>query len=217
MAEVNTGGNESKGGKTKQKKVDLRVDFTPMVDMNMLLITFFMFCTTLTKPQTMEIAMPDKDAKIETRTKVKPEKAMTILVTAGDRVFYYEGEPDYKNYESLKETDYTQNGLRRVLLNHPYQKPVVARMEELKAKRNNDEISEEEFKKQSAEIKGDKDALVVVIKATDDSSYKNMIDVLDEMLICSVGKYAIVDYSDADDFLLKNLMTQGNAAEASAK
>jgi biopolymer transport protein ExbD len=209
MAEVNTGGNE-KGGKNKQKKVSLRVDFTPMVDMNMLLITFFMFCTTLSKPQTMEISMPDRDAKIETRTKVRPELAMTILVTAADKVFYYFGEPDYKDYQSVKESDYSPNGLRKVLLARNAN--IIARIDELKEKRNNDDISEDEFKKQAAEIKGAKDALVVIIKATDDSSYKNMIDVLDEMLICNVGKYAIVDYTKTDDFLLKNLMTKGNAA-----
>ncbi len=209
MAEVNTGGNE-KGGKNKQKKISLRVDFTPMVDMNMLLITFFMFCTTLSKPQTMEISMPDKDAKIETRTKIKPDLAMTILVTANNEVFYYFGEPDYKDYQSVKETDYSPNGLRKVLLNRNAN--IISRINELKEKRNKDEITEDEFKKQSAEIKGAKDALVVIIKATDDSSYKNMIDVLDEMLICNIGKYAIVDYSKADDFLLKNLLTGGHAA-----
>ncbi len=209
MAEINTGGNE-KGGKNKQKKITLRVDFTPMVDMNMLLITFFMFCTTLSKPQTMEISMPDKDAKIESRTKIKPDLAMTILVTAGDKVFYYFGEPDYKDYQSVKESDYSSNGLRKVLLDRNVN--IISRIEEAKEKRNKNEITDEEFKKQSAEIKGAKDALVVIIKATDDSSYKNMIDVLDEMLICNVGKYAIVDYTKADDFLLKNLLTKGNAA-----
>ena len=57
-AEVQESGG--KNGKSKQKKFAVRVDFTPMVDMNMLLITFFMLCTTLSKPQTMEISMPDR-------------------------------------------------------------------------------------------------------------------------------------------------------------
>ena len=60
MSEVQV---KDEGGKKKgrQKKQVLRVDFTPMVDMNMLLITFFMFCTTLLKPQVMNITMPAKD------------------------------------------------------------------------------------------------------------------------------------------------------------
>ena len=72
MAEIQESGNK-KGGKNKQKKMTVRVDFTPMVDMNMLLITFFMLCTSLSKPQTMEISMPSNDKNIteEQQTKVK--------------------------------------------------------------------------------------------------------------------------------------------------
>ena len=64
MAEVNTDKGKNENKKGKQKKINVRVDFTPMVDMNMLLITFFMLCTTLSKPQTMEISMPSNDKNI---------------------------------------------------------------------------------------------------------------------------------------------------------
>ena len=64
MAEIQESGNKKKGGKNKQKKMTVRVDFTPMVDMNMLLITFFMLCTSLSKPQTMEISMPSNDKNV---------------------------------------------------------------------------------------------------------------------------------------------------------
>lgn len=76
MAEIQESGNK-KGGKNKQKKMTVRVDFTPMVDMNMLLITFFMLCTSLSKPQTMEISMPSNDKNIteEQQTKVKASQA----------------------------------------------------------------------------------------------------------------------------------------------
>ena len=60
-AEVQESSKKGKG--SKQKKMTVRVDFTPMVDMNMLLITFFMLCTTLSKPQTMEISMPSSGVK----------------------------------------------------------------------------------------------------------------------------------------------------------
>ena len=53
MAEIQENGNK-KGGKSKQKKMTVRVDFTPMVDMNMLLITFFMLCTSLSKDKHAE-------------------------------------------------------------------------------------------------------------------------------------------------------------------
>ena len=64
MAEVNTDKSKDDGKKGKQKKMTVRVDFTPMVDMNMLLITFFMLCTSLSKPQTMEISMPDRKSVV---------------------------------------------------------------------------------------------------------------------------------------------------------
>ncbi len=203
MAEVNTGGghDKGKGKKVKQKKVNLRVDFTPMVDMNMLLITFFMFCTSLSKPQTMEINMPSKDKVQEDQeTVVKESGAITILLGQENRVFYYTGLPNYEDPNSLVETDYTENGLRSFLLKR--NAAVVNKMQELKQKKLNKEISEEDFKKQSAEIKGDKNAPVVMIKASDESTYMNLIDVLDEMQICNIGRYAIVDIQDGDKYLL---------------
>ncbi|HBL71972.1 MAG TPA: biopolymer transporter ExbD, partial [Bacteroidales bacterium] len=87
MAEVNTGGHDE-GKKGQPKKMHLRVDFTPMVDMNMLLITFFMFATSLAKPQTMEIAMPSKDVdKVEEKSKVKDDKASTVLLVGEDKLY----------------------------------------------------------------------------------------------------------------------------------
>lgn len=92
MAEIQESDNK-KGGKSKQKKMTVRVDFTPMVDMNMLLITFFMLCTTLSKPQTMEISMPSNDKNIteEQQSKVKASQAITLLLAGEDKLYYYEG------------------------------------------------------------------------------------------------------------------------------
>ena len=106
------------GGKSRQKKMTVRVDFTPMVDMNMLLITFFMLCTSLSKPQTMEISMPSNDKTIteEQQTKVKASQAITLLLGDDNKLYYYEGEPNYKDYTSLKETTYQADGLRAMLL-----------------------------------------------------------------------------------------------------
>ena len=77
MAEIQESGNKERWKKQAEEN-DCRVDFTPMVDMNMLLITFFMLCTSLSKPQTMEISMPSNDKTIteEQQTKVnfKPSR-----------------------------------------------------------------------------------------------------------------------------------------------
>lgn len=79
----------SRNRKTRQKKMNVRVDFTPMVDMNMLLITFFMLCTSLSKPQTMEINMPSNDKKITDadRDAVKASQAITLVLGGGDSIF----------------------------------------------------------------------------------------------------------------------------------
>ena len=91
-AEIQDNGGK-KGKQSKQKKMTVRVDFTPMVDMNMLLITFFMLCTTMIKPQTMELSMPsnDKDITDDQKSKVKASQAITLLLGDHDKLYYYEG------------------------------------------------------------------------------------------------------------------------------
>ena len=92
MSEVQVKGDDGVRKKGKKKKVNIRVDFTPMVDMNMLLITFFMLCTSLIKPQTMEISMPRKDVQNEQeQNKVKASTAVTVLLGKDSKVFYYFG------------------------------------------------------------------------------------------------------------------------------
>lgn len=215
MASIDTGGGDHKKG--KPQKQNLRVDFTPMVDMNMLLITFFMFCTTLSKPQVMDIAMPTDQQLDEDQTpKVKESKAITLLLGEDDKVYYYLGKLDenaYSDWTTLKETSYSTNtsneGLRSIILERNSE--AAQQMLELKRERQEqgNKMSEEEFREKSNKIKGDKDALTVVIKPTDQAKYKNLIDALDEMQICSVGKYAIVDMTDGDNFLLENYKTRG--------
>ena len=176
----------------------------------MLLITFFMLCTTLSKPQTMEISMPSNDKSIteEQQSKVKASQAITLLLGSDNKLYYYEGEPNYKDYTSLKETSYKPDGLRAVLLKK--NAAAVRQVNELKQQKLDLKISEDDFRKQLSEIKSGKDTPTVIIKATDDSSYKNLIDALDEMQICNIGKYVITDIVDADQFLIKNYDTKGD-------
>ena len=202
-----------KRGKGKQKKMTVRVDFTPMVDMNMLLITFFMLCTTLSKPQTMEISMPsnDKDITEQQKSMVKASQAITLLLGADNKLYYYEGEPNYRDYTSLKETTYGANGLRAVLLQK--NAAAVNQVRALKQQKLDLEITDDEYKKKVSEIKSGKDTPTVIIKATDDASYMNLIDALDEMQICNVGKYVITGIVEADEFLIKNYDAKGGLSQ----
>ena len=180
-AEVQESGK--KKGNSKQKKMTVRVDFTPMVDMNMLLITFFMLCTSL----------------------------ITLLLGPDDKLYYYEGEPNYKDYTSLKETTYKPDGLRGILLKK--NATAVRQVNDLKQKKLELKISEDEFTKQLSEIKSGKNTPTVIIKAMDNASYKNLIDALDEMQICNIGKYVITNIAEADEFLVKNFESKGELSQ----
>ncbi|MDU1893029.1 MAG: biopolymer transporter ExbD [Dysgonomonas sp.] len=201
MANIETNKNEGKVKKSKPKKHLLRVDFTPMVDMNMLLITFFMFCSTLSIPQVMDIAMPANEGD----AKIPESKTVTMLLGENNKIYYYEGIANYEDYTSLKEADYME--IRKVLLER--NAVVVSQMKNLKQKLYNKQISDKEYSTQLAELKKSKDGLIVVIKPTKDSNFENLVNTLDEMQICGIDKYTIVDMSSGDDFLIDNLKAKG--------
>ena len=174
MAEMDTsgGGHHKKGpGVKKAKKLSTRVDLTPMVDLGFLLITFFIFTTTMSQPTAMRLALPDDKVKPEDQNKIKQSGALTLLLGKDNNIFYYEGElaPDASNFKSSNFKD-----IRNVIIN----------------------------KKQQADTN-----LVVVIKPNDESTYENFIDILDEMSINVVKRYAVVDISDVEDQLIRR--TQG--------
>jgi biopolymer transport protein ExbD len=190
--------------------------------MMLLLLTFFMFVTTLSKPQIMDIAMPSDAEIMEDETpKVKESRAITLLLGEEDKVYYYLGKIDessYSDYTTIKETTYStrtsNEGLRAILLERNAE--AVNQMRELKLERleRGDKMPVEEFNERSNKIKGDIDALTVVIKPLESSNYRNLVDALDEMQICSVGKYAIVDATEGDLFLVENYRTRGAYGEA---
>ena len=105
---------------SKQKKMNVRVDFTPMVDMLMLLITFFMLCTSLSKPQTMELTMPSNDENTQENQKneAKASETVTLYVTADNKIYYGAGIPKYDDPTWIKETTWGSQGIRKVLREH---------------------------------------------------------------------------------------------------
>ncbi len=201
MAEI-AQGSDKKGKKGKPKKLSTRIDLTPMVDLGFLLITFFMLATNLTKPQTMEIAMPSKE-KIpeEEMSQVKASRAVTIILDKDGTVYYYEGTRENGVDPTLHKTDLSPDGIRKFLIQKNYD--VMVKIQDLKAKRDAKQITEEQYNKQRDEIMADKTAPIVIIKATDDATYGNLVNILDEMAICNIGRYAIVDLSPFDKELLK--------------
>ena len=202
---------------SKQKKMNTRVDFTPMVDMMMLLITFFMLCTTLSKPQAMQLTMPSnaKNVQDEDKSATKASHTITIILAGNDKIYHIDGLPNYEDATCLKETTWGNNGIRKVLREHvteegisPVAKIMVAKNELDKKKLSNSKMTDEQYQKALAEIKnGNLDnekvpTLTIIIKPLDTASYKNMVDALDEMQICCIGKYVIDKINENDQKLL---------------
>jgi biopolymer transport protein ExbD len=172
MAEMDTssGGGHKKGpGVKKGKKLSTRVDLTPMVDLGFLLITFFVFTTTMSQSTAMNMNEPKDDST--QILKVKNSGAMTILLGKADQVYYYYGqlEPD-KLSEQFKSTNFRE--IRDLIV----------------------------AKKKATRI----DDLMYIIKSDKESTFKNAIDILDEMSICAVppGHYAEVDMTPTEQLLI---------------
>ncbi len=200
---------------SKQKKINVRVDFTPMVDMMMLLITFFMLCTSLAKPQTMELSMPSNDKNLDNEDKsvTKASYTITVYVAGNDQIYYVAGLPKYDDPSCLKNTTWGKDGIRKVFMTHVTENNTQPILQVMKAKAEldlkKDEMADSVYNRKLSEIKkgeinGQKiETMTIIIKATDKASYKNVIDVLDEMQICSIGKYVLDQVTPDDAKLLK--------------
>lgn len=221
-----------KGGKKKkgaQKKMQIHVDFTPMVDMNMLLITFFMLCTTMIKSQTLHIVLPtNEDVKKEQQAQAKQSEAITLILDTeyeGDKpkvdaetgktihnIYYYEGiadttfsTPKYLVREQfIGNVNHQPQGIRKILRDK--NKEVMAEYDDLKTKWKNKEITKEEFdqlaKKNSAD--STKTRPVVVIKPGPNTTYEGLINALDEMQINQISRYSIELPTHTDSLLLRH-------------
>ncbi len=171
MAELNTGDGGGKKGskKVRSKKQNSKVDLTAMVDLAFLLITFFMLTTTLAKPQSMNLGLPDKDPeKDNVDVKVDENRTMTILLGDNDKLVRYVGLlATPVSGGAPKEFAYGKDGIRKELLSR---------------------------KAAVLQYTGNKDkGMIVIIKPSKKSNYRNLVDVLDEMAIVGVPTYAIVN------------------------
>jgi biopolymer transport protein ExbD len=169
MAELNTDGGGDKGGKVRSKKQNSKVDLTAMVDLAFLLITFFMLTTSLSKPQAMSLGLPDKEDKPENKKDIKVDenRTMTVLLGGNNKMYYYMG---LISNMAPKEIAYGKDGIRKELIKR--KKDVAAYT--------------------AAKGKPDQ-GMIVIIKPTNKCTYKNVVDILDEMAINTVPTYTIVN------------------------
>ncbi|HPT02617.1 MAG TPA: biopolymer transporter ExbD [Bacteroidales bacterium] len=201
MAEIIQEEQKQKGVKKKAKKFSTRIDMTPMVDLMCLLITFFMLTTAFSKPKAMDITMPEKkdDPNIKA-PEIAADRTINILITGNDQLYYYFGAADPKKpLPQLIKTDYSKDGIRKVLLQR--NKTVFKAVAELREKVLKGELimADSTLDRKTKELKkSDKNAPIVLIKADQKAKYKNLVDIIDEMAITTIANYAIVDISPVE-------------------
>ena len=208
MASIDESGGDShkKGpGVKKAKKLSTRVDMTPMVDLGFLLITFFIFTTTMSSPTTMQLFMP-KDTKDEDLNKAKESGALTIMLGKNNVVYVYRGQllPDASNFHTttFKSVRDTIIQMKKDVINaHVHDAGCTKIQEEARVGNPKLNIPPDPNWKNACL---DKD-LVIVIKPDEEATYKNTIDILDEMAINAIKRYAMVDLFQVEKDLIKKI------------
>ena len=163
MAEVQVQDKGGKGGKVRSKKQSTRVDMTPMVDLGFLLITFFMFTTTFSKPNIMDLGLPAKP-KGPQPEKIADEidvtNSITFIIGKNNKLYWHQQAAGDLNMDNLMETTYDAEGVEKVI---------------------------DQAKKRAKKPEN----FTVIIKPTEDASYKNFVDILDEMEITNSERYGV--------------------------
>lgn len=202
MAEIYT--NSESGNrvyvKKRPKRHSTHIDMTPMVDLMSLLITFFMLTTAFSKAKIMEIILPEKDTSNHTSIDIPAPRTLNLILSGDNTVYYYLGKPPLNSNDvvasigRLHKTDYSKDGIRKLVLKRNillYEKidslnhGVIAG----KSKISQDSMQNtiKLYKKQ------DNDGPIVLIKADKKAKYRNLVDAIDEMVICNVARYAVVE------------------------
>ncbi|HTA82166.1 MAG TPA: biopolymer transporter ExbD [Bacteroidia bacterium] len=209
MADVDSGGGSGGGHgkhqKKRAKKLSTKLDMTPMVDLGFLLLTFFMLTTTFNKPKVIGLTPPVKDTshvKVDTTS-------LTVILSGNNKVYYYQGllaESSDKNNISL--TDFSAKGIRQVILGKNVF--VSDLIKDAKAKHDAGKISDSIYDRIKDSAEGKKKALFVIIKTDSVAKYVNVVSMLDEMDICNVGKYSLIDATKGEIDMIRDYNQKNN-------
>jgi biopolymer transport protein ExbD len=180
MAQIENFAGERKGRFfSHTKKQAIKIDMTPMVDLGFLLITFFVFTTSISTPTVTDLYMP-KDTIENDPPKLIDDLALTLILDDNNKIYYYNGDfKDATSSNQIFETNYsTYSGIGKII--RQKQKDIDA----------------------SGKFSDGRKGLMMMIKPTSKSVYKNVVDALDEAVINDVKKYAIIEPDAAEiDFL----------------
>jgi biopolymer transport protein ExbD len=208
MSQIQTEQQGPKKSKKKRaKKHPTEIDMTPMVDLMCLLITFFMLTTAFSKPKVMVITMPEKDRQQDPKEapRIAAERTLNILLTGDDEVYYYKGQPDPKKpMPEVIKSDFSKDGIRRMLLDR--NRELFTQITEYREKRltGQIEVADTTFDETIRQMKkDDKTGPIVLIKADTAAKYKDVVNIIDEMAICNIASYAIVDIAAVEVLMLE--------------
>jgi biopolymer transport protein ExbD len=162
MADFSAPTQKQGNGKHKQKKLSTRVDLTPMVDLGFLLITFFIFTTSMSEPKALKLNMPD-DRPTTKPNQLAKSATLQLLLDKNDQVWYYHAD----QLAGIQKTSYG-NEIRKIII---------------------------EKKKFVHRTLGNDDDMALIIKPTKGSTVKNVVDIIDEVIINDVKHYFIVEPS----------------------
>ncbi len=201
---------EKAGGKKKAKKHAPHIDMTPMVDLMCLLITFFMLTTAFSKPKVMDITLPDKLTKNDKKDEIKivASRTLNIILGPDNKIFYYTGRvTDPKNPPPLQETDFSDTGIRKLLLDK--NTALFRKIEQFKADVTAGKINipRDSVKSEIRRLGNEDDTgPIVLIKPYKLSTYGNFVDILDEMSIIGVARYTVVDIYPIEVVMLEKTL-----------
>ncbi|MCO6481871.1 MAG: biopolymer transporter ExbD [Flavobacteriales bacterium] len=190
MADVQPqgGGGGGRHEKKRAKRSSTHIDMTPMVDLAFLLLTFFILTTTMYKPSTLQLTFPVPQDEQDKKELQKVANAMTVFLTKDDQILYYKDafEP---GVTQLTRTNFSE--ITKVLIEN--NRSTFEQVQELRRRYNANEIDQLAFDTLKNNLEKRDEALFVIIKPDKDAKYRNMIDMVDEMDITGVGKYAVQD------------------------
>ena len=202
--------DKQKGGKKKPKHHSTHIDMTPMVDLMCLLITFFMLTTAFSKSKVMEIVLPEK---LKKNDKVEPPKiaesrTINIILGPANKVYWYPGRvKDSKNPPLLQETDFSDKGIRKLLLDR--NKLLFKKVEAFKDQmvKENPTMRRDTLDANIRRFRrADDSGPIVLIKAYKEARYANVVDIVDEMNICNIVRFALVDINYVEEAMVKTAM-----------
>ncbi|HEY2725980.1 MAG TPA: biopolymer transporter ExbD [Parafilimonas sp.] len=162
MAEILQKEHKQKAGVRKTKKASLRVDLTPMVDLGFLLISFFVFTTTISQPKAMKLVMPNNGID---SSEAPADKTLNLILAANNKTCVYNGS----QLNNIKNIGSNTTAIREAILQ---------RKNEIREKYGNDL------------------GMIVLIKPTPLSTYANVVNALNEMLICDIKTYVLMDATE---------------------